>query len=51
MEHIECIGVIRNTYNISTVKLEGKRVLERLRYRWEYNTAMDLKGIKLKGVD
>jgi hypothetical protein len=32
-------------------KSKGKKPLERLRHKWEYDVKMDLREIWLKGVD
>jgi hypothetical protein len=42
---------MRNAYNISLGKPEGKRPLGRPRHRWEDNIRMDLRGIVWEGVD
>jgi hypothetical protein len=44
-------GEVRNAYNISVGKPEGRRPLGRPRRRWEYNTRMDFKEIWWKAVD
>jgi hypothetical protein len=45
------MGEMRNAYNISAGKSEGKRPLGRPRCRWEYNIRMNLREIGCKGVD
>jgi hypothetical protein len=40
-------GETRNAYRIMVGKPEGKRPLERPRYRWVDNIKMDLRGIGL----
>jgi hypothetical protein len=40
----------RTAYRIFVEKLEGKRPLERRRYRWVNNIKMDLGGIGLSGM-
>jgi hypothetical protein len=42
---------IRNAYNILVGKSEGKRQFGRSRSGWEDNIKMDLRGIRLTGVD
>jgi hypothetical protein len=41
----------RNAYRILVEKPEGKRPLERLRYRWKDNIKTDLRGIGGGGMD
>jgi hypothetical protein len=41
----------RNFYSILIGKPEGKRPLERTRYRWEDNIRMDFREIGYEGVD
>jgi hypothetical protein len=43
--HVGYIGEKRNSYKILVGKPEGKRLLGRLRCRWEDNTRMDLREI------
>jgi hypothetical protein len=45
------MGDVRNTYNISVGKLEGRRQLRRPKRRWENNIRMDLREIGWEGVD
>jgi hypothetical protein len=45
------MGKMRNAYKIFTGKCEGKRLLGRMRHRWEDNIRMDLKEIEWRGVD
>jgi hypothetical protein len=40
--HVECMGEMRNGYNILVGKSEGKRPLGRSRRRWEDNIRRDL---------
>jgi hypothetical protein len=44
-------GVKRNAYMILMGKPEGKRPLERPRFRWVDNIRMDLGEIEWEGVD
>jgi hypothetical protein len=37
MQHVACMGNMRNSYNILVGKLEVKRPLRRHRHRWEDN--------------
>jgi hypothetical protein len=39
--HVECMGAIRNVYNILVGKPEGKRTLGKPRHRWKGNIRMD----------
>ena len=41
--HVACMGQSRNTYRILVGKPEGKRLVGRLRCRWEDNIKMDLR--------
>jgi hypothetical protein len=41
----------RNVYRVLVGKPEGKRLLERLRHRWEVGIKMDLRGIGWGGVE
>jgi hypothetical protein len=41
----------RNAYRILMGKREGKRPLGRSRRRWENNIKMDIREIKLDGMD
>jgi hypothetical protein len=43
--HIACIVEKRNAYRILVGKTKGKRLLGRLRRRWENNNKRDLRGI------
>jgi hypothetical protein len=45
------MGGMRNSYNISGAKLEGKRPLGKPRCRWKDNIRMDLRVIGWEGVD
>jgi hypothetical protein len=42
---------MRNAYEISIGKPEGKRQLGRHRRKWEYNIKMDLREARSEGVD
>jgi hypothetical protein len=44
-------GKKRNAYRILVGKPEGKRPLGRPRRRWYYNIKMNLRGIRLSGMD
>jgi hypothetical protein len=48
-EYIAPLGEVRNAYNISVGKPQGRRPLERLRRRWEDNITMDLREIEWEG--
>jgi hypothetical protein len=43
--HVACMGVERILYNVLVGKLEGKRLLERPRRRWEDGISIDLREI------
>jgi hypothetical protein len=43
-------GDMRNSHKMLLGKPEGKRPLEKPRYRWEYNTKMDLREMGLEGA-
>jgi hypothetical protein len=45
------MGDLRNLYNISVGKPEGKRPLGRPRHRWEINIRMDLREIGWEVMD
>jgi hypothetical protein len=45
------MGEMRNAYNISVGKPEGKTPLGRHRRRWEDNIRIDLREIGWEGVD
>jgi hypothetical protein len=45
------MGKMRNAFNISVGKSEGKRPLGRRRRRWEDNIKMSLKEIGWKDMD
>jgi len=49
--HVALVGEMRNLYKILVGKPEGKRSLERRRFRWEDNIRMDLREIGWHGVD
>jgi hypothetical protein len=42
---------IRHTYKILVRKHGGKRIIGRLRHRWEGNITVDLREIRWEGVD
>jgi hypothetical protein len=44
MEHLACMGEMRNANKILVRKPLGKRPLRRLRHTWEDNIRMDLEG-------
>jgi hypothetical protein len=41
--HVECMGEERKVYKNLMVEPEGKRLLRRLRHRWEDGIGMDLR--------
>jgi hypothetical protein len=41
--HVACIGKMKNAYNISIGKPDGKSSLGRCRHRWEDNIRMYLR--------
>jgi DNA-binding PadR family transcriptional regulator len=43
--YVECMVEKTNAYKIYVGSLEGKRLLGRIRRRWEDNTKMDLREI------
>jgi hypothetical protein len=45
------MGETRNVYRLFVGKPEGKRPLQRLRYRWMDNIKMDLSEILCGGAD
>jgi hypothetical protein len=49
--YVACMGTLQNAYNISVCKPEGMIPLGRLKYRWENDTKIDLKGTGYEGVD
>jgi hypothetical protein len=49
--HAAHMGEMKNVYKILVGKFEGKRLLGRVRHRWEDNNRMDVREIGLKGVD
>jgi hypothetical protein len=51
MEHVACMGEMRNAYKILVRKSEGKRPFGRPRPRWEDNIRMDLTEIWWEVVD
>jgi hypothetical protein len=44
-------GRMRNAYNTSVGKSEGKKPAGRFRRRWEDNMRMDLREVGCEGVD
>jgi hypothetical protein len=44
-------GAMRNAYKIFDRKPEGKRLLRKLRRRWEDNIKMNLREMAWEGVD
>jgi hypothetical protein len=49
--HVARMGDMRNSYEISVAKPEGKSSLEGPRRRWEDNITMDLRKIRWEVVD
>jgi hypothetical protein len=49
--HVSRMGETRNAYRIMVGKPEGKRSLGRPRCRWVDNIKMDLREIRLDGMD
>jgi hypothetical protein len=49
--HVARTGEERNVYRVLMGKLEGKRVLGRLRLRWEDGIRVDCREIGLGSVD
>jgi hypothetical protein len=47
VEHVTCMGEIRDTYRIFVRKSEGKRQLVRPRYRWEAKWYDDVAWVHL----
>jgi hypothetical protein len=45
------MGARRNAYKILVGKLEGKRLLERQRHRWDDNIRIDRRQIGLSGMN
>jgi hypothetical protein len=43
-EYVECMGEMRNAYEILMREPEWKKTLGRSRLRWEYNIKIDLKN-------
>jgi hypothetical protein len=50
-EHVARMGEERNMYKVLMGKPEGKRLLGRLRRRWEDGIRIDLRQSGLRGVD
>jgi hypothetical protein len=50
-EHVARMGEMKNAYNISVGKPEGKRLFARPRRRWEDNIRMDITEIEWECVD
>jgi hypothetical protein len=51
LQHIACIGKMRNTYKIMVRKPKGKRPVGRSMNRWEDTIKTDLKGTGCEDVD
>jgi hypothetical protein len=49
--HVASIGERRVIYRFLVGKHEGKRLLERLRRRWEHNIKMDLQDVGCGDMD
>jgi hypothetical protein len=49
--HVARMGKIRNECTVLVGKPEGKRPLNIVKYRWEDNIKVDLKGIGCDDVD
>jgi hypothetical protein len=49
--HVACMGERRGIYRFFVGRPEGKRLLERPRCRWKFNIKMDLREIKIDGVN
>ena len=45
------MGERRGAYRVLVGKPEGKRPLEKTRYRWENNIKMDLQEVRCGGMD
>jgi hypothetical protein len=50
-EHVARMGEGRGVYRVLVGSSEGKRPLERPRRRWEDNIKMDLREIRINGVN
>ena len=50
-EHVASMGEGRGAYRVLVGKPEGRRPLERARYRWEDNIKMDLREVGWWGID
>jgi hypothetical protein len=48
---VACMGEGRGVYRVLVGKLEGKKPLGRLRYRWEDNIKMDLQEVGCRDID
>jgi len=51
LEHVVCMGEVRNTYTGLVRKPEGKRPLERLSHRWDNNITISVKEIVCEDVE
>jgi hypothetical protein len=51
VQHVTCMGQMRNKYKIMVEKPEGKRPFRRPRHRWENNIRMDLTETGWEGED
>jgi hypothetical protein len=49
--HVARVGEGRGVYRVLVGRPEGKRLLGRPRYRWEYNIKMDLREIGIDKVN
>jgi hypothetical protein len=49
-ENVACLGEGRKVYSVLVGRPEGKRTLERLRFRWDDGIRMDLSQIGWGGV-
>jgi hypothetical protein len=50
-EHVACMGEGRGVYRVLVGRLKGKRPPGRPRHRWEDNIKMDLREIRIDGVN
>jgi hypothetical protein len=51
VEHVACMGKMKNAYIILVWKPEGRRQLGRHRGRWQNNIRMGLREIRFGSVD
>ena len=49
--HVACMGERRGVYEVLVGNYEGKRLLGRLRYRWEDNIKMDVLEVGCQDMD